>query len=201
MSHSNDILIVVNSLHPHSSTLQYDISIFYLAGCCYVVVVFRWGCDDRGTHALGIWKCASQLFRLWANVFLPYTFSIFSDKLSHEDSPFVLLFTSCSLADLRLLTWSSLNIRRLTLDYFLWIKWIWLSEIQKVLLVNAKHVVLDATSSSKCVVSHGGHVVVCPHSFEKVFHTQCRHTFKTDSIKKMFTSNLDRCVSKTGKWF
>ena len=30
-----------------------------------------------------------------------------------------LLFASCSLADLRLLSWSSLNIRRLTLDYFL----------------------------------------------------------------------------------
>ena len=31
LSHSKNILIVVNSLHPHSSTLQYDISIFCLA--------------------------------------------------------------------------------------------------------------------------------------------------------------------------
>ena len=193
---------VVCSLHLHNSTLQYDISILYLAGCCYVESVFWWGCEDRGTHAEGIWKCASQLFRLWANVFLSYTFSIFSDKLSHYSfSPFVLLFTSCSLADLRLLTWSSLNIRRLTLDYFLRIKWIGPGEIRKVLLVNAKHVVLDATSPSESVVSRGGHVVVCTHSFKKAFHTQCCHTFKTDSIKKMFMSNLCQCVSRTGKWF
>ena len=111
--------------------------------------------------------------------FLSYTFSIFSDKLSHYSfSPFVLLFTSSSLADLRMLTWSSLNIRRLTLDYFLRIKLIGPSEIRKVLLANAKHVVLDATSSSERIVSHGGHVVVCPHPFKKPFHNQYRHTFK-----------------------
>ena len=129
-----------------------------------------------------------------------YTFFIFSDKLVHYGfSPFVLLFTSCSLADLRLLTWSSLNIRRLTLDYFLRIKLIGSSEIRKILLANAKHVVLDATSSSERIVSHGGHVVVCPHPFKKPLHNQYRHTFKKDSIKKKFMSNLCQCVSKTGK--
>ena len=66
--------------------------------------------------------CQSTLSSM-SERFLSYTFSIFSDKLSHYSfSPFVLLFTSSSLADLRMLTWSSLNIRRLTLDYFLRIK-------------------------------------------------------------------------------
>lgn len=106
-------------------------------------------------------------------------FYIVSDELSHYGfSPFVVLLTSCFLADLRLLTWSSFNVQRFSVDYFLRIKWIGLSEIREFLLVNAKYVLLDPTSSCESVVSHGMPVVVCLHSSEKAFFS-CRFLDKS----------------------
>ena len=154
--------------------------------------------DGRMLRAYGSVPVNSFVFERTFSCRTPFPYSPTNSRIT-ASRPFVLLFTSCSLADLRMLIWSSLNIRTLTPDYFLRIKLIGLSEIRKVLLANAKHVVLDATSSSERVVSHGGHVVVYPHSFKKAFHTQCRHTFKKKFIKKMYMSSLCQCVSKTGK--
>ena len=139
-SHGN-IFLMVNGLHLHSSTLQCNMGIHYLASCCYVLVFFQWGCDDSRTNTKGHTEGCQLAFCLGADIFKSYIFSILSDEfLPHRFSPLVFFFASWYLADTCswLLIWLLLNVGRFTLDNLLWIKWIRASEIWEIPLVNAK---------------------------------------------------------------